>query len=175
MKRIIKVWCSSLPYKRLLSHNHEEIKERLQKDHGVILPEWDEICRKDQKYLYVFMNYCAIQVWYNDGTGETLRIKAGWMTDLASVPVFLRSLVDDNAPWIILAALWHDAGFAAHFWGFRQCNYNFLDIMTCEKAPRIRKRLSFAAVNNPIIYHTHYKKSAKEIAHERKFLTVEKL
>lgn len=62
------------------------------------------------------------------GTGIIrYRFKKGYVTDLASVPKKLRSIVDNDDPALIIAALCHDAGYGTQLVEFRTTNRLFYD------------------------------------------------
>jgi hypothetical protein len=177
MMRLKAIYYDELPYVRLLEGNYRYYQKKIYDTHGVSIPDWDTIPKSKRKYLYLVVNDFSITGYTKCGKKLVWHYKAGWFHDLASVPSLVRSYIDDNAPWIVIASLIHDACFGAHFngIGFRQSNYFFLDAMYIAGAPFGKRNWSFVAVQTPIAYFGHWKKEQSHIDNERKFLELEVL
>lgn len=109
-----------------------------------------------------------------------------WLTDLASVPPLLRSFVDNDAPWIIPAAMVHDALVCHRGFGvlsFKQSNRFFYELCKCyvrkqypgKRWPLVQCWLAFASVSLPFVYRKYWNKDRasfekKGVRYERRVI-----
>jgi len=76
--------------------------------------------------------------------------KAGFVWDLASVPKFFRSIVDNDSQESIIAAMCHDAMFTGHLLPFREANDVFHGLLRQAGASRFKSRIYWIAVASPV-------------------------
>ena len=74
--------------------------------------------------------------------------KPGFVTDLASVPWFLRGIVDNDTHNALPAVLIHDFLFATHRLPFRIANSLFYKMLRANGYPAFRSLLAFWAVKS---------------------------
>jgi hypothetical protein len=77
------------------------------------------------------------------------RFTREFITDLASVPKYFRSIIDNDDKQIIIAALVHDAEFGNQWHDFRSANTLLKEIAIYFGMPRWRAFLAWAAVSSP--------------------------
>lgn len=85
-----------------------------------------------------------------------LDIKAGFYFDLASVPKYIRSLFDDNDPRVLVAALFHDAGFILDFPGYDDCSQFFKQMIRKEGGSWWLATKGYWGVNNWVAERRYY-------------------
>ena len=107
-------------------YRYQELSERFRELYGVELPSQFKLHRMGLKSdeLYVLHNDYEVRFQYR---GENYRFKMlkGFIFDKASVPQFLRSIVDNDDPDVMISAMCHDAMFALHLVPFRRANKLF--------------------------------------------------
>lgn len=83
---------------------------------------------KENNDLRILMGPLTIKLHTNYGV-LYYHFKVGYMTDLASVPKKLRSIVDNDSEELMLPALVHDANFGCHYFSFGQSNDIFRNMI----------------------------------------------
>lgn len=124
--KIAKVeWEGMLDFRRVHPKNWDLTRMQMEVEYNILLPAWDELPAKDRDQLQVCLSYITIKIYLTDGTMLVYQFRPGYITDLASVPKALRSLVDNDALELLLAALVHDANFGGQLLSFGASNTIF--------------------------------------------------
>lgn len=126
----------TVPVTQIVSRKGYEITRQMKAAKGFILPDFETIVKKSwgAEYLYTTDQYFEIIAFVeiNDELFELkFKFDETWITDLASVPKAVRSIIDDNAPWIIPACQPHDGIFTkqgCNFFDFRATNRLFYEM-----------------------------------------------
>lgn len=87
--------------------------------------------------------------------------KRGFCWDLASVPRFFRSVVDNDAQESIVAAMCHDYLFTSHALSFRESNSVFRGLLKTAGASRFDTFIYWAAVSSPVGRYMYNSKTIK--------------
>lgn len=104
---------------------YERTCEEFRKN-GQWLPKWKDLSKYGKRNdLRLLLSDLTIDVEFEDRTGFRYDFKRGYITDLASVPGYFRSFVDNDDIDIIAAALVHDRNFSVHELTFKQTNELF--------------------------------------------------
>lgn len=113
--------------RRILDRYHYNItKTRLKKETDAVMPTWENLVKEGiTEDLRVLISDMTVTVFDKNGYKFVYDFKAGYVTDLASVPKFLRSFVDNDDKRIVLAALVHDANFGCQYLSFEASNDMF--------------------------------------------------
>jgi hypothetical protein len=114
---------------------------------GIKLPTADIIDLTFRSNLWCLARDVDVYVKTDDEWIE-FKFKKGLIFDLASVPRFFRSIVDDNDQTVLHAALVHDICFTSHFLEFRDANRVFKAICLSQGASRVKAGIYYAGVNN---------------------------
>lgn len=123
----------TVPVTQIINKKGYELIRKMKAKDGYLLPMFGTLVKKDwgAEYLHTTDRYFEIIVMVRIN-GDLYRcyfkFTEEWITDLASVPKFFRSFVDDNAPWIIPACQVHDLLFVlagAGLFDFRGTNKLF--------------------------------------------------
>ena len=124
---------------------------------------------KKQKNMRILLTDLNIRIDLKKDGVLTYKFKRGWTTDLASVPWFFRSQVDNDDRNIIISALVHDANFGGHFLEFDTSNNLFRDmIMKCGGSWWFAFK-AYWGVQNPF-GKSAYKRNPKQIAHQKEYV-----
>lgn len=93
---------------------------------GIELPTWRGLKKfGNPADVRLMLSDLTIDIKFKDKTGFRYDFRRGYITDLASVPSYFRSLVDNDDVDMLAAALVHDRGFAVHNLTFGQTNELF--------------------------------------------------
>jgi hypothetical protein len=84
---------------------------------------------KKEKNMRILLTDLTVKIDQGKDGVLVYLFKRGWCTDLASVPWFFRSQVDNDDRNIIIAALVHDANFGGHFLSFDKSNSLFRNMI----------------------------------------------
>jgi len=123
--------------------------------------------------LRILQRDVTIRVRLSDGRWYVWEFLAGWIWDLASVPWFFRSFVDNDNVYMQEAAIVHDSNYTGHFFGddlpgLDSTNWLFREMI------RFRKRRALAAVAhfavNSIIGRALYWKKSSRAPETLKFV-----
>ena len=79
--------------------------------------------------LWILMEDITLTLVLEDGSLIEMPFKKGFVWDLASVPEKLRSVIDNDAFIVFIAALFHDAVFGLHLFDFDTCNDMFRQLI----------------------------------------------
>ena len=72
--------------------------------------------------------------------------KKGYVWDQASVPQFLRGLLDNDSPEVVIAAMVHDANFSQKYLGYKGANTLFREMMIDNGMSKFKARLYWVGV-----------------------------
>lgn len=113
--------------------------------------ELDEAEWKKEDDLRILINDLKIKIKMGNDDGVFVyTFKRGWRTDLASVPWFVRTLVDNDDRNLIIAALVHDANFGGHFLTFGKSNELFRSMIRYSGGSWWLAFKAYWGVQNPI-------------------------
>ena len=79
--------------------------------------------------LRAMTKFFTIDLKFDDGSIDRIVFDKGTVWDLASVPSFVRSLIDNDALIVFLAALFHDGAIGLHLYPVDMCNEIFRDLI----------------------------------------------
>ena len=115
----------------------DETCEQFAINHGMLLPSWS--CLEtigNTRDLRLLLSPITITITFKSSMWWQYRFERGYITDLASVPSFFRSKVDNDDIDLLAAALVHDCNFAIHHHSFEKTNELFYKmIMMREGVP----------------------------------------
>lgn len=121
----------------------------------------------DDRAYYVMRKGAEIKIWLKDGGTWTIRIRAGWITDLGSVPTWARSFVDNDDPRFLNAFIVHDVLCAIHALSFESTNNALDQIARLDGAPSFKRFIVRRAVDWG--GRSAWDESAKHIAYEERW------
>lgn len=126
---------------------------------------------KKEKDLRILLTDLKIKIKLSNNSGVLVyKFKRGWQTDLASVPWFFRTQVDNDDRNIILAAIVHDANFGIHSLTFDTSNKLFRSmIMKCGGSWWFAFK-AYWGVNN-FFGKRAYRRTDDEIKKNKKFVS----
>lgn len=119
-------------------------------------PFW--ICEKD----------CEVKIYFKSGLEFVYKIKAGYVTDFASIPSFARGFINENDSKIIIAALIHDINFGLKFQTFDFSNTLFRMMMKYYKMGVIKRNIAYNSVK--WFGKSHYGGTQKQINKRREYI-----
>jgi hypothetical protein len=117
---------------------------------GVKLPTIKQLGTSDRIDWWVLLNPLIIMVEFEDGKILELDLAPGYMTDFASVPPFLRSIMHNTRHELRLAALVHDCLYARKLMGWAEANRVFRDMILLAGGARGMANLAWLAVSTPV-------------------------
>jgi hypothetical protein len=161
-----------VPVTPVLGRNSYERIRDLKAENGVFLPPWHILEKED----WGVNDLCTTDSWFEVIThllinGKTYRLYVkfdeAWLTDLASVPFFLRSFVDNDDQCIIPASQVHDALFClagSNLFDFAGTNRLFREMyshaLKKQNRSTVKSWLAYIAVSSPIGKNRWTKKRA---------------
>ena len=99
-------------------------------DLGIALPVWNQLKRATWGFDDLRINLSELEVLiYQEDEVYHFRFHPGYITDLASVPKWVRSFIDNDDKRLLVAAYVHDALFLNHWLSFRDTNKLFRKII----------------------------------------------
>jgi len=157
--------------RRIRPWRYNAQRTRFFKEFGITLPP-----RKKAKklgklgQLRVVLSPVTIRIEYKSGHWLQYEIRRGWVTDLASVPRFFRSFLDNDDIEMLAAAYVHDANFTGHYLqvghgpeaevdGLDRVNTLFREMIRYRGA-KVKAVIAHAAVDS-IVGHALYFKMPK--------------
>lgn len=150
---------------RLLPWNYKEIrKDLIAKDADI--PCWSEL--KDRHFLWVTTEDMSMTIRIDcTASGRsyydiTVKIKAGYITDLASIPRMARFLITRNDESIIIGSFFHDICFGTRSFSFEVSNYLFKQINDFYGMGFFTSNIVYLAVKTPFA-RSHYQRDTEEI------------
>jgi hypothetical protein len=97
---------------------YSEQRAKFQRDHGVVLPTLKGLERiGDIEELRILTAHVCIRVETDKGRWYQWEFYPGWIWDLASVPRWVRSLIDNDDIFLQEGAIVHDSNYTGHFLG----------------------------------------------------------
>ena len=95
------------------------------------LPTWDKLKEASWGFddLRILMSKLEVLLYMDDKSVFHFTFEPGYITDLASVPGFVRSFVDNDDKRLVVAAMIHDALFLNHWLDFDDTNSLFRQII----------------------------------------------
>jgi len=99
-------------------------------------------------------------------------IKAGWRTDLGSIPGWVEWLVKRDDPRWLMGFLAHDADFGAHLLSFDYSNCQLYQMGRYKDAGRVKGEIIFGAVDS-VFGQNAYDKSEANVEYERRWASLE--
>jgi hypothetical protein len=148
---------------------YDEQRADFERDHGIRLPSLRGLKTIGKvSELRVLDQYVKIRYLLSDGRWLQWEFFPGWIWDLASVPWFFRSLIDNDDVFMSEAAIVHDSNYTGHFLGDNLPGLDFTNWLFREtvrfRGRRVRARLAFIAVNSVIGRSLYWKKSTRASA-----------
>jgi len=132
--------------------------------HKVDLPAWPTIKMfgrpRDLRLLCCKYN---VYIKFTNTYWMNFHFRPGFVTDLASVPWFLRGIVDNDDHKVIQAALVHDFLFATNRLPFKIANSLFYKMLRANGYGRFKSLLAFWAVSS-FVGRKKYKNTKSERA-----------
>lgn len=162
VERIEVFPAGTVPVTPIIDRQGYELTANMKASEGYYLPRWEDLLKKGwgvdslrttDKYFEV------IVIGKINGRNFRLYSKfdPSWITDLASVPRIFRSLIDNDAQWLIAASQVHDGLFVLQgsamfdFWG---TNRLFREMCILELSRRnkstLKAWLAYIAVCSPV-------------------------
>lgn len=112
---------------------YEQTREEFRRE-GLELPRWKTLKRFGKRAdMRLLLSDLDIEIKFATGSGYRYAFKRGYLTDLASVPSYFRSVVDNDDIDVIAAALVHDRNFSVHHLSFEQTNELFYKMYVARK------------------------------------------
>lgn len=137
--------------------------------HGVLLPSSDELKKfGGLDEVRVLTEDVAVTIEFENSAWVQFKFYKGFLTDLASVPKFFRSVIDNDDNRLILAALVHDYLFTTHGLPFYETNELFYQIARFCGYSKFKSWLAWVAVSSPVAARLWRKETVKRIKHTRK-------
>jgi hypothetical protein len=130
---------------------YTEQRRRLSEEFGCRLPEWHKLAvYGDRLDLRVLCRTVTVTVTFSDSSWVQVQFLPGFITDLASVPRWVRGLIDNDDPRLLTAVLVHDYLFSTHRLGFRDTNELFYQLAREGGYPGVQAMLAYIAVGSPV-------------------------
>lgn len=123
-------------------------------------------CRK--KTYWICEKDCEITILFSKGLELTYKIKAGYVTDFASIPSFARGVINENDSKIIVAAIIHDINFGTKYNTFSFSNTLFRMMMKYYGMGIIKRNIAYNAVK--YFAHGFFGGTHQEIKERKKFV-----
>lgn len=155
---------------------------------GTLVDYFDSMCQRDWEHLpslavlekgimgnprdlKSLMSRIIITIKFEDGYVLIYTFNPGLITDLASVPSWLRGIMDNDDPRVIPAALVHDRNFVTQGLGdlgFRWTNKLFYQMLRKSGYPLSKSVLAYLAVMSPVgrrLFKTTNKNQYNHVTH----------
>jgi len=118
---------------------------------GQDMPTLDEFRRDGLDILQyrMMLSPLTITIHFEDSNWWQYRFNTGFLTDLASVPQLLRSVVDNDGSSIVVPSLPHDLNFSTHVLDFEDSNQLFRQMMRAYGGSNFRIWCAMRAVRSP--------------------------
>lgn len=111
-------------FRRILEGDYKATQKEFYSKYDIELPDLDLTSMKGSSDIRVLLNDLRISVVTSEGL-LYYKLQKGFITDFASVPKWLRSLVDNDSSEIVVPALVHDVNFRWKFLSFGRSNKVF--------------------------------------------------
>ena len=121
-------------FQPLYAQNYHILQEEYRYHHNLILPTVSDLDLFENRDWRMLVGPLTISVSV-DNAVYIYNFIPGHITDLASVPASLRSLVDNDDRRVMWAALLHDVNYGLHLMEFNYANLLFFKMIIAEAAP----------------------------------------
>lgn len=122
---------------------------RLSKEFEMVLPDRARLGGfGDPEELVIFCGRLTVAATLPNSQWFQWEFRPGFITDLASVPRYFRSIVDNDGLRILAAALPHDRCFSCHDLSFEDTNKLFHLILLENGYHPVRSKLAYWAVSS---------------------------
>jgi hypothetical protein len=101
----------ALRFERLMVSDYSKTKRDMLDDYGIVIPSAKELDLWHEDDLRMLLNQVMIHVHHKSGEVWVYTFRKGWIFDTASVPKFMRSLIDNDERRLLVPAMIHDANF----------------------------------------------------------------
>lgn len=162
-----------LDLRRLFPETYQKTVAEFQA-RGIQLPAWDNLMPQNKEDMQLLLSPLRLTVELMDGTALEYDFKPGYVTDLASVPPKLRSLVDNDNRHILLAAFVHDANYGGQLLPWGRSNSIFGDMIVEAGGSRWLSFKAWAAVSLPVAHRVYNRSTPEQRARETSFFTFSK-
>ena len=126
------------------------IKSDWQTHRNITLPPYGELEKFGRpKDLRILLEPITLTIKYPNSSWRQFKFSEGWISDLASVPWFFRSVVDNDDAHLLSAAMCHDYLFSTHDLPFDETNKLFRQMAKALGYPRGLANLAWIAVASP--------------------------
>ena len=142
---IKKIKHGPVDLRRILPGSFAQTVEEFKRVDGVAIKLDDKTKSKEN---WVLTSKLKIEIYLKNEGVLRYTFERGWVTDLASVPKKLRSFVDNDDYYILLAALVHDANFENKILSFKQSNVLFYKMIRHSGAGWWLATKAFIGVHN---------------------------
>lgn len=116
---------------------------------GRKFPTTDELKLSFDSNYFCLTNPVTIRV-KTESEWLHFEFSAGFTWDCASVPRFLRSIVDDNAQCVIASSLIHDYSFSSKVLSFRDANKIFKGVIEKQGGNKVESLIYWLGVSSPV-------------------------
>lgn len=140
------------------AHTMEEMADKW----NILLPDLTTLELQHNPDSRLLLNPIDIKIYTNKGLFK-YGFRPGYITDLASVPKRLRSIVDNDQQELLYAALVHDANFMAHLQTMEFSNKLFYGMIRKAGGSIILAGLCYIAVSSPAARRFYRNKEGWEI------------
>lgn len=126
-------------------------KREIRNEFGIELPPWNTLDRFGPILdLKLLCSEITAFIQFSDTSWLEFRFWPGFLTDLASVPRFMRGIVENGDVRMLIAVLIHDYLYSTHALPFEYANELMYQVSVHNGYPRARAWLSLVAVSSPV-------------------------
>jgi len=138
-----------LDFRRVQPLRYDITVKEFEKQYNIHLPDMNELEKiGDPNDLWILLHNLHVTVIFKDSSWVQFNFKPGFITDLASVPKFFRSLIDNDDIHLMLPALCHDANFTTHSMTFTKTNALFRQMIVRAGGSKWKAFWAWVAVNS---------------------------
>ena len=133
-----------------------ELMRLLPEDYANIVKEFPDIAvgrirRADEVYALLKPITIHIELEHNGVNANWYyQFDRGYVTDFASIPPYLRSIIDNDSRYIFAAAMVHDCNFAGHLESFEDSNALFEQMILKIGGPWWEAIIAWLGVSSPV-------------------------
>jgi hypothetical protein len=134
------------------------------------LPTAKELDLANEPDLRLLLGAVTIKIHLKSGEVLRYSFRKGFIHDTASVPKFMRGVVDNDDLALVVAAMVHDVNFRCHYLRFGPTNRLFRKMIIEAGGSRWLAFKSWLAVSSPVgLYLFHSKKQRNKVGDYRKW------
>jgi len=134
----------------------EQTRERYNKqrgkfyaEFGVFLPVWNQLKNFGKlRDLRILCKRHVVTVTRDNSRYTQIVFNVGYLTDFASVPKFIRGLIDNDNPIMLDAVLFHDRNCSTHQYSFKETNQLFFDMLIEAGYSHFKSHIAHFAVSS---------------------------